>query len=197
MCIYDSLSAITWPGAIVRHSAYSTGSTASVRSPDSFSSSHVCWGAAVAGLHLYTNSFILTGQRGVQEGGACGGIGAGWQDPWWGAWIAAASSSSHHRDMVRSGSCGVIQVIRWRGGLERPVLSLVRGVCWVGGRQVGVVPPCRGGCHGCRHGDTKGTIGDGIVRGGVCEGGCGGRIVDTGIWEAGVRQGGEGCEGPF
>lgn len=180
--------------AIVRHSVYSTTSAGSVRSPDSFSSSHVCWGAAVAGLHLYTNSFTLTGQRGVQEGRTCGGIGARWQDPWRGAWVAAASSSSHHRELVRSCSGGVVQVIRWRGGLERPVLSLVRGVCRVGGRQVGVVPPCRGGCHGCRHGDTKGTIGHGVVRGGVGEGSRGGRIVDTGVWEAGVRQGGKGAE---
>lgn len=86
----------------------------------------------------------------------------------------------------------------WRGGrLERPVLSLVGGVPWVGRGQVGVVPPCRGGCHGCRHCDAEGAVGDGVVRGRVGEGGCCGGVMDTWVGEAGVRQGGEGGERSF
>lgn len=148
----------------------------------------------MAGLHLHAHSFILIGQRGVQEGGACGGVGARRKDPRRGARVAASSSPGHHGELVRPGGGGVVQVI-WRGGgLEGPVLSLVRGVRRVGRRQVGVVPPSWGGCHGCCHGDAKGAIGDGVVRGGVGESSCCGRVVDPGVGESGVRQGGEGGE---
>lgn len=184
-----------WQPLLVIHWIYTVGG--SVWSPDSFSS-HACWGAAVAGLHFYTHSFILTGQRGVQQGGACGGIGAWRQDPRWRAWIAAStSSSSHHGELVWSSSGGVIQVIWWRSRLERPILSLVGGVCRVRRRQVGVVPPRRGACHGCCHSDTKGTVGDRVVRWGVGECSCSRGVVNTGVREAGIRQRGERCERSF
>lgn len=175
----------------------STALAGSIRSPHSFSGGHVCRGATVAGLNLHTHSFILIGQRWVQEGGARGGIGARRQDPRRGARVTAASSPGHHGELVRAGGGGVVQVI-WRGGrLEGPVLSLVGGVRRVGRRQVGVVPPRWSGCHGCCHGDAKGTVGDRVVRGGVGKGSCCGRVVDTWVGEAGVRQGGEGGERSF
>lgn len=88
----------------------------------------------MAGLHLHAHPFILIGQRGVQEGGARGGVGAWRQDPWRGARVAAASTSCHHGELVGAGGGGVVQVIRRGGGLERSILSLVGGVRWVGGR---------------------------------------------------------------
>lgn len=151
----------------------------SIRSPDSFSSCHVCGRATVAGLHFYAHSLILIGQRRVQEGGACRGVGTRRQDPRRGARVAAASSPGHHGELVRAGGGGVVQVIRRGGRLERPILSLVGCVRRVGRRQVGVVPPCWSGCHGCCHCDAKGAIGDGVVRGGVGKGSCCGRVVDT------------------
>lgn len=116
------------------HCVSSTTSAGSVRSPDGFSGCHVCRWATVAGLHLHTHSFVLIGQRGVQEGGARGGVGAWRQDPWRGAWITAASAPRHHGELVWACSSGVVQVIWWGGGLERSILSLVGGVCRVGGR---------------------------------------------------------------
>lgn len=86
----------------------------------------------------------------------------------------------------------------WRGGrLKGPVLSLVGGVRRVGRRQVGVVPSCWSGCHCCCHGDAKGAVGDGVVRGGVGKCGRCGRVMDTWVGEAGIRQGGEGGERSF
>lgn len=86
-------------------------------------------------------------------------------------------------------------MIRRGGRLEGPVLSLVGGVCRVGRRQVGV-PSCRRCCHRRCHGDAKGSIGDWVVGRGVGKsGGCGG-VMDTWVGEPGVRQGGEGGEGP-
>lgn len=134
-----------------------------VRSPDGFGRRHVCGGATVAGLHLHTHSFILVRQRGVQEGGARGGVGARWQDPRWGTRVTAASSPCHHGKLVRPCSSGVVQVI-WRGGgLEWSILSLVGSVCRVRRRQVGVVPPCGCGCHGRCHGDAEGAVRDRVV----------------------------------
>lgn len=75
-------------------------------------------------------------------------------------------------------------MVRRGGGLEGPVLGLVGGVRWIGRRQVGVVPPPRSGCHGCCHGNTKGAIGDRVVRGSVGEGGRCGRVVDPRVGEA-------------
>lgn len=57
-----------------------------------------------------------------------------------------------------------------------------------------MVPPRWSACHGCCHGDAKGAVGDGVVRGRVGEGGSCGRVVNPGVGEAGVRQGGEGSE---
>lgn len=117
----------------------------------------------MAGLHLHAHYFILIGQRRVKKGGARGGVSAWWQDPRRGAGVTAASSPCHHGELVRAGSGGVVQVI-WRGGgLEGPVLSLVGVVCWVGGWQIGVVPPRWSGRHGGCHGDSKGAVGDGVV----------------------------------
>lgn len=60
-----------------------------------------------------------------------------------------------------------------------------------------MVPPCRGGGHGCCHCDTECTIGDWIVGWGVGKGSCSGRIVHPGIRKTRVRQGGQGTERPF
>lgn len=60
-----------------------------------------------------------------------------------------------------------------------------------------MIPPCRSGRHGCRHGDAEGAIRDGVVRGGVGEGSRCGRVVDSGVREARVGQGGKGGERPF
>lgn len=178
-------------------SVSSTISVYLVWSPDRFSGCHVGRRATVTGFHLHTHSIIRIWQRWVQEGGACGGIGAWWKDPWWGAWINVASSSSHHGELVWAGSAGVIQVIGWGGRLEGPILCLVGGVRWVGWRQIGVVPPSWSSCHGCCHGDAKSTTGDRVVGGSVGKGRCRGRVVDSWIREAGVRQWREGGERPF
>lgn len=162
--------------------------TCSVRSPDRFSSRHISRRATVTGLHLYSHSFILIGQRWVQEGGACGGVGAWWQDPWRGARLPAPASPRHHGELVRPGGGGVIQVVRRGSGLEGSALSLVGGVRWVRRGQVRVVPPCWSGCHCCCHRDAKSAVGDRVVGGGVGEGSGCGRVVNTRVGEAGVGQ---------
>lgn len=67
------------------------------------------------------------------------------------------------------------------------------GVCRVRGRQVGV-SSCGCGCHSCCHGDPERSIGDGVVGRGVSKSGRRGGVVDAGVREAGVSQGGEGGE---
>lgn len=73
--------------------------------------------------------------------------------------------------------------------LEGGILSLMRCVCRVGRREVGMVPARRCGCHGRCHGDTEGAIGDGVMSWVVGKSSCCGRVVHTGVRETGVGKG--------
>lgn len=91
----------------------------------------------------------------MEESGACGRIGARGKDP---RRRALPTSPRHHGELVRPGRSAVIQVIGGGAGLEGPTLAL-RGVCWVGRGEVGVVAASGGGRHGGCHGEAQGAVG--------------------------------------
>lgn len=111
--------------------------------------------------------------------------------------VTVGPSPGHHGELVRAGGGGVVQMIGGRSGLERPVLSLVRGVGRVRWRQVGVVPSGLGGRHGGGHGDADSAVRDRVVCWSVSECGSCRRVVHPSVGETGFRQGGEGTERPF
>lgn len=143
---------------------------------------HIGRGATVTSLRFHPHPFALIWQRRVQEGGACGCVGAGREYP---RRRPLPASPRHHGELVGPSGRAIIQVVGRGTGLERSTLAL-GGVCGVGRGEVGVVTPSRGGCHG----QSDGAVG---YRGrGVCEGPS--RVVHARVRVAAVRERGQGGE---